>query len=222
MTPAVHFTVLGAGPAPATARPALLLRLGVTAGGGGRVEGVLARVQVRLAARERRYTPAEEERLQDVFGEPSRWGETAGDLLWSQEALVVPAFEADTAVDLPLACSYDVAVASGKFLAALETGEIPLRLLFSGMVFGWQPGQGMAIRPIAWEEEVTARVPVSAFRETLDRFFPGQAWIRMDRAVFDRLNRWRSRSGFATWEEALAALLAGQEGRNAHVGLAGE
>jgi len=36
-------------------------------------------------------------------------------------------------VSLP--CTYDMEVASGKYFASLDGGEIPLALLFSGSVF---------------------------------------------------------------------------------------
>lgn len=210
MNPLVHFRATGARIWPAAARPALALGLEVTAAGGEPVDSVLVRIQVRIAARERGYSRAAEARLADVFGEPERWGQTVGDLWWSQETLVIPAFTGRTTVDLPLYCSYDFEAASAKYLAALDEGDIPVRLLFSGSVFR-RGGQGLVIHPIAWEEEALARVPVGLWREAMEAFFPGQAWLRLERATFDRLNAWRSRHGFASWEEAVRALLARDE-----------
>ena len=50
-------------------------------------------------------------------------------------------------------------------------------------------------------------LPVSVWRETMDRHFPGSAWLRLSRDCYDRLRAYRARNAFANWDEAMAALL---------------
>jgi Family of unknown function (DUF6084) len=42
----------------------------------------------------------------------------------------------------------------------------------------------------------------------MDRFFPGSAWLRLDRKTFDRLHAYRARNAHLTWDETFEALLA--------------
>jgi len=51
---------------------------------------------------------------------------------WAQVSTVVPAFDREVDVDLPIPCTYDFEVAAAKYLHAVREGDIPLRLLFSG------------------------------------------------------------------------------------------
>ena len=43
----------------------------------------------------------------------------------------------------------------------------------------------------------------------MDRYFPGTAWLRMQRESVDRLASFKARNALATWEEAVDALLDG-------------
>ena len=47
----------------------------------------------------------------------------------------IPGFTGTTLVDLQLPCTFDFTVASTKYFHALEAGEIPLCVMFSGTVF---------------------------------------------------------------------------------------
>ncbi len=48
---------------------------------------------------------------------------------------MVPGFTSVTETELPVPCTYDLEVASARYLQALDDGTIPLLLLFSGTVF---------------------------------------------------------------------------------------
>jgi hypothetical protein len=48
---------------------------------------------------------------------------------------------------------------------------------------------------------------VRVWREALDRAFPGTAWIRVRRDVFDRLQAYKSTRALLTWDAALEELL---------------
>ena len=90
----------------------------------------------------RRYEPAEQARLVELFGDAPRWGETLRPFLWTHVGTVVTGFTATTEIDLPITCTYDFEVAAAKYLHGLDDGEIPLLLLFSGTVFRAATGRG--------------------------------------------------------------------------------
>ena len=60
---------------------------------------------------------------------------------------------------------------------------------------------------ISWEQEAGYRLPVALWRETLDRHFPGTAWVRLGKERFDRLAAFKARHAFASWDDAVDALL---------------
>ena len=105
---------------------------------------------------------------------------------------------------LPL--SYDVEVAAHKYLAALEEGEVPLILLFSGTVFSGALGQ-LSVQPVPWHKETQVRMPVAVWREAMDAHFPGQAWLRLSRTAYDDLATYRGEHGLVGWDDVVARLL---------------
>ena len=66
---------------------------------------------------------------------------------------------------------------------------------------------------IGWDREAEYALPVSVWRETMDRYFPGSAWLRLDRDTFDRLYAYRARHALPSWEHALDRLLDAEGGR---------
>lgn len=207
--PDLEFAVLDAGTLPYAASPTLLLRLQI----GNRhadeqIQAVSLRVQIRIETARRHYDTASEARLLELFGPPARCGETLRSLLWAHAALDVPRFSSSVVVDLPVTCTYDFEVASAKYFAALDDGEVPLLLLFSGTIF-YSPSreEGLRIMQIPWEKETRYRLPVRVWRETMDRYFPNSAWIRIRKDVFDLLCAYKARQAQPTWEDALAQLL---------------
>jgi len=203
---ALGFSVLGARAEPYAAAPTLVFRLRVAETTGERIHAIALRCQIQIEPRQRHYTAAEEERLLELFGEPPRWGETLKTVLWTHASLMVPGFEGSREVDLPVACTYDFELTAAKYFHALDEGEIPLLLLFSGTVF--TRGQnGFSVEQIPWEKEAPFRLPVAVWRELMDRYFPGSAWLRLRRETFDALHQFRGRRALPTWDDAIEALL---------------
>ena len=200
------FSVIDARCEPYAAAPTLLLRLRIEETGGGKVQAVALRAQVQIDPRKRRYSPDEEERLPDLFGEPQRWGQTLRTLLWAQVSLTVPGFQGATEVDLPLPCTYDVEVGAAKYLQALCGGEIPLQILFSGTIFSETEGV-LRVDQIPWEREVGYRLPARVWQEVMDRYFPGSAWIKVQRETLDALQRFKGRHSLASWDDVIEKLL---------------
>jgi hypothetical protein len=174
------------------------------------VRSVTLNVQLRIVPTARGYDPGEEARLVELFGTPERWGETLRGFLWTQATLVVPPFAGSTVAQLPVACTYDLEVAAAKYLQALGDGEVPLELLFSGTVFYLGDGDLLRAAQIPWEAEARYRLPVSVWQQAIENHFPGSAWLRLRRDVFDRLVAFKAARTLPTWEDVITELLDGR------------
>ncbi|HEY7213751.1 MAG TPA: DUF6084 family protein [Thermoanaerobaculia bacterium] len=206
----LSFAVLGARAVPYAAVPTLVFRLRIAEATGERIHTIALRCQIQIEPRRRHYSADEEERLLELFGEPQRWGQTLKTILWTHASLMVPGFTGSTEVDLPVTCTYDFEVTAAKYFHGLDDGEIPLLLLFSGTVF--TRGQsGFSVEPVPWEKEASFRLPVRVWRELMDHYFPGGAWIRLRRDSLDALHRFRGRRALPSWDDALEVLLQGAE-----------
>jgi hypothetical protein len=201
----LEFNIASAEPLRNAAVPLLNFHLEVKAD--APVHAILLRAQIQIEPRRRRHNGAEQSRLVDLFGEPDRWSESQHPLVWSQSAVNITAFDSNIGVDLPVACTYDFEVASAKYLAALGDGEIPLRFLFSGTVFA-RTSSGFRVEQIPWSKEALFRLPVATWRELMDSYFPGQAWIRVRRETLEILQRLRASEGMSSWDEAIESMLA--------------
>ncbi|MBA2519428.1 MAG: hypothetical protein H0V24_07165 [Chloroflexia bacterium] len=190
--------------------PTLQLKLRIAEETGATIQGIALRCQLRIEAQRRRYSAAEAERLGELFGEPARWGDTLKPLHFSNVSLMVPAFTGTTEVDLPVPCTYDFEVAATKYLHALDDGEIPLLLLFSGTVFSQRDG-GFSVAQVPWSKEAKYPLPARLWREVMDLYFPNSGWIRIRRDTLDALQQFKVRRAMTTWDDALESLLATAE-----------
>jgi len=170
------------------------------------VRSVLLDVQVQIAARRRGYDASAHERLFELFGPVADWGTTLRTLLWTRTTLVVPPFESSTMVDLDVPCSYDLEVAASRYLDALGDGDVPLEFLFSGSVFYTGADGGLQTTRLSWQSEAAYALPVRVWKETMESYFRGTAWVRLSKESFDRLSAYKSRNALASWDDALEAL----------------
>jgi hypothetical protein len=172
------------------------------------IRSILLDVQIQLAARRRGYGAEETDRLLELFGAPERWSTTLRTLLWTRTTLVVPPFTGSTVVDLDVLCTYDLDVTAARYFAALEDGDVPLELLFSGTVFFAGAAGALQVARIPWDHEVQTLLPIAVWREAMDRHFPGAAWLRLGRSAFDRLYAYKAKHAFESWDAAIETLLA--------------
>jgi hypothetical protein len=198
------FSVVGAARVEHTAVPTLRFALEVSSE--TPVRSVLLDVQIQIAARRRGYDTPAHDRLFELFGPIADWGTTLRTLLWTRTTLVVPSFEGSTVVDLDVPCSYDLEVAASRYMDALTDGEVPLEFLFSGSVFYSGSDGALQTTRLSWESEASYRLPVRVWKETMERYFRGTAWVRLSKESFDRLSAYKSRNALATWDDALEAL----------------
>jgi hypothetical protein len=192
------------------AAPTVRIRLRISETSGADVHAMALRCQIRIEPQRRQYSDAEADRLLDLFGERSRWGETLKPMQFAELSVMVPGFKGGTEVDLAVPCTYDFEVASAKYLHGLEEGTVPLLLLFSGTVFTKGPG-GVAVERVPWDKEAPCRLPVAVWREVMDLYFPGTAWIRLRRETLDALQRFKSQRALPTWDDAIEALIEDAE-----------
>ena len=201
------FSCTGAAAEPYAATPTLALTLRITESTGVRVHAIALRCQIRIEPQRRRYSAEEARRLHDLFGDVTRWAETVKPIQLAIVSTMVPAFAAETETTLALPCTYDLEVASARYLHGLDDGTIPLIMLFSGTVFVEQ-GHGFEIGLVPWSAEASYRLPVSVWRDLVDLHFPGSAWLRCSRETMDALSAFKSERALPTWDATLAALLS--------------
>ncbi len=204
--PNLSFKITDARADPYGAAPTILLNVTATESTGAKIHAIALKALVRIEPQKRRYNHADEAHLAEVFGEPSRWGETLKPFTWTHISTVLPAFVDHYEVEIPVACTYDLEVAAGKYFHGLEDGEIPINLLFSGTVFS-TIGPRLAVEPISWALESAYRLPVKVWQDTMDHYFPGDGWLRLPRHTIDALGKFKSREALITWEQAVEALL---------------
>jgi Family of unknown function (DUF6084) len=191
--------------------PSLLFKLRIENLGEEPIRSVALNTQIRIAATQRHYDAVEQERLLELFGEPSRWKDTLRSLLWTHTVLQVSPFSGSAVADMPVPCTYDLEVVGAKYIYALEDGEVPLEFLFSGTIFYAGQDGRLQVERISWEKEAEFRLPVRLWKEMMEHYFPNSAWIRLRKDAFNQLYDYKIRKGLPTWESAVEALLRASE-----------
>src|SRR3984885_6516968 len=189
------------------ATPTLSFTLHITESTDVRVHAIALRCQIRIEPHRRRYSPDEARRLNDLFGDTSRWAETVKPIQLATVTTMVPGFTSVTETELQVPCTYDLEVASARYLQALDDGTIPLLLLFSGTVFTAYR-DSMRVELIPWSSEASYRMPVTVWQDVVNEHFPGSAWLRCSRETLDALSVFKSAHALPTWDATLSALLA--------------
>jgi Family of unknown function (DUF6084) len=190
-----------------SAMPTVVLTLRISETSGQRIDAIALRCQIRIEPSRRRYTDAEAGRLEDLFGQRGRWADTLKPMQLATVPVMVPGFQGATEVELPIMCGYDLEIASTKYFNALDGGETPLLLLFSGTVFATAEHK-LSIQQVPWSKEASYRLPASVWREAVDVHFPNSAYITMSRQTLDALQQYKSRRALPTWDSVVSALLA--------------
>ena len=128
-------------------------------------------------------------------------------MLWTHTSAMVPPFQGETIIDLPVPCTFDFNIAATKYFAGLEDGAVPLNLMFSGTVFFESDDTGLQVEQISWDKEAQFKLPMSVWREMMDHYYPNSAWLCLRRDVFERLSRYKMDHAIPTWEQTLENLI---------------
>lgn len=201
------FSLLDVFAEPYAVAPQLTARLRIAEATGQTIHAIALRCQVRIEPQRRRYDAGEQAGLLGLFGERDRWVDTLRPFLWMQCSTTVQGFTDATEVELALPCTYDFDVVGARYLHAVNSGDIPLTLLFSGTVFT-KGATGFGVQQVPWDCEAHYDLPVAVWRQMMDSYFPNTGWLRLDNDVLTALADYRSRHGLTTWEETVLTLLA--------------
>ena len=194
------------------ATPTLAFQLAITERSGVRIHAIALRCQIRIEPHRRRYSAAEARRLHDLFGDPSRWADTVKPIQLATVTTMVPSFTAVTDIEVPVPCTYDLEVASARYLHGLDDGTVPLLMLFSGTIFV-ATETGYSVELVPWSSEATYRMPVTVWHDLVEAHFPGCAWLRCSRETLDELSEFKAERALPTWDATIAALLADQRAK---------
>jgi hypothetical protein len=206
--PDLDYRVEGAEAVPFSVSPLLNLKVRLTnKDETEKIQSVLLRCQIQIEVARRQYSPGEQAKMFELFGEPERWGQTLRTMLWTHANAVVPPFTGSTLVDLPVPCTFDFNVATTKFFNGLAGGDIPLCLLFSGTVFYSDDEGLLQVAQISWEKEANYRLPVSVWKSMMDHYYPNSAWLNIRLDVFEKMQEYKMRRAIPSWEQAFESLL---------------
>jgi hypothetical protein len=204
--PDLRFQIEDALATPNAAIPQLTFKVRIANSEPEPVHSIALRAQVQIEPVRRRYTPTEQERLKELFGEPERWSKSVHPLLWTNANINVSGFTGSTLIDIPVTCTFDFNVAITKYIYGLEGGELPLNFLFSGTVFH-ASRMGLQVAQIPWDREASYKLPIKVWAHMMDEHYPNTAWLCLQREAFNRLAEYKARNNIASWEEALERAL---------------
>ena len=190
------------------AAPQLVFKLQVRNANEERIHSVALNCQLRIDPTARSYTIEEKAELVELFGEPSRWGQTVRNMLWTHATAMVPAFAEETSVRMNVPCTFDFNVAATKYFHALDAGDIAVSLLFSGTIFHAGPSGMLQVAQVPWDREAKFRLPVSVWRTMMDQYYPNSTFLNLGRDTFNRLAEFKAKRGLATFDQTLERLLA--------------
>jgi hypothetical protein len=205
--PDLSFRVASAAPVTYAASPLLELDVRVANAGDEPIHSIALRCQIQIEARRRHYSGPEQAALCELFGQPERWSQTLSSMLWTIAGAVVQPFSGSTAVKVAVPCTFDFNVAATKYFYGLQSGEIPLTLLFSGTIFYEGESGALQVAQIPWDREAGFALPLEVWQAMMDHYYPNGAWLCLQRDIFDRLYRYKVRHGLTSWEAALGRLL---------------
>jgi hypothetical protein len=206
-TPELAFAIVDVRIVGEAAVPTLAFRLRLTGAADDDIRAVLLGIQLRIAVARRAHDAPTRARLTELFGGASQWASAARSLLWTHVTVTVPPFLGETLVDVPVACTYDMEMATAKYFDALDGGDVPLDFLFSGSVFYVDGDGALQTCRIAWDREARFALPVALWKQLIERYYPEGVWLRLERASFERLAAWKARQALPTWPSAVEALL---------------
>ena len=209
--PELHLQIEGAEAVPHAATPLIALKLRITnVPATETIHAITLRCQVQIEPAKRRYVPNEQKKLLDLFGTPERWARTVKPLLWMNTSIAVPRFTGELLVDLELPCTFDFNVAATKYFHALDSGDIPVAVMFSGTLFYEGSNGALQISQVPWDRECIYRLPVSVWKDMMEMHHPNSAWLCLRRDTFEQLYNYKVRHGLPTWEQAIDKALASE------------
>ena len=207
VAPEPEFRVLGATGRRHAAVPALDFDVHVTEPGGRQVYAILLTAQVMIEPARRAYDDETRAKLVELFGPPERWATTTRSLVWHQADALVPAFTGSTTFRVAVPVSFDMEVASSKYLNGLTGGEVPLAFNFNGTVHYRGDDGRVQVSLVPWSCSAEFRLPVSLWRELIEHYYPRSGWIALRDETLLALQREKAKRASPTLDACVAELL---------------
>lgn len=209
VAPEPEFDVLGASWRRHAATPAIEFDVQVTEPGGRHVYAIALTAQVMIEPARRSYDADTHKRLVELFGAPERWATTTRSVVWHQADVLVPSFTGATTFRLPVPATYDMEVASAKYMHGVVDGDVPLAFNFNGTVH-YRAGDGrLQISLVPWACSAEFRFPVAVWHEAIAHYYPGTAWLPVSDVTLRALQRLKAAHGLPTFDACVAELLGG-------------
>ena len=205
--PEPEFQVLGAKGRRHAAVPVLEFDVHVSEPSGRQVYAIALSAQVMIEPARRSYDDETREKLVELFGPPERWATTTRSLVWHQADALVPAFIGSTTFHVAVPATFDVEVASSKYLHGLPEGEVPLAFNFNGTVHDRGDDGRLPMSLVPWSCSAEFRLPVRTWRELIEHYYPRTGWIALREETLLALQREKAKRASPTLDACVAELL---------------
>jgi hypothetical protein len=206
---APEFEVLSASVRRHAAAPAIEFDVHVTEPSGRQVYAIALTAQVMLEPARRRYDADTHARLAELFGSGDGWA-TPNNVLWHQADVLVPSFIGATTFRIALPVSFDLEVASTKYLHGLQDGVVPLGFNFNGTVHYREHDGRLQLSLVPWSCSAAFRMPVAVWREAIAHYYPRARWITLHEDTLAALEQEKRRRGLPTLDAVVEKLLEEQ------------
>jgi hypothetical protein len=206
-TPEPEFEIVSVEPVPRAVAPTLQFNGRITTETERPVYAVALTALFTVEPAKRKYDPGERERLEELFGAPERWASTTGAFRWAQVETMIPGFKALGEFALPVQCTYDLELASGKYFGSLADGTVPLRIHFNGTVFYEDDSGGAQVVLVPWDRSIRFDLPISAWQRMIAAHHPNRGWIPLATDTVERLRTRKVRLGSPTFDACVSELL---------------
>ena len=199
--PDLSFVIERGSPVLQAAAPMMAFRVRIANQSLERIHAIALDCKIHVEAPSGPPTRHVRDRLEELFGEPSRWASATRPMLWARAGAIVKSFSESAVCEIEVPCSFDFNLAATKFFYGVEAASAPLLFEFSGTAF--PDGDPAPIAPR------TARftLPMSVWSELMENYYPDSTWLRLPRSVFQRLAQFKDENLIPTWEDVLERLL---------------
>ena len=204
--PEPRFEVLAARDLSGMMAPTLGFELRVTDRSSRPVQMIALHCDIRIDPARRDLSGAERARFSDILDGPGSVS-SANKLGWARTDAIVPGFIDDLTFTLQVPCTFDLEIATARYLHALDGGNAALHFLFSGSVFYVDDAERLQVVPVARNREARFELPASAWTRMMARHHPDGTWVHVQPQTLDRLRAARAAAGSWSDDAALIALL---------------
>ena len=205
--PEPEFDIVGARADEYAASPTVIFSVRVREPSEREVYTIALSTRILVDPTGRGYDETARESLYDLFGPSETMAASMQSLVWGQVAVLLPSFTGELTFDVPIACTYDLEVASAKYFASLADGVAPLDFHFNGTIFYSGDSDRLQIVHVPWSCTARYRMPVATWRKAVAACFAQTGWIRIHEETLNRLRRRQAERGAPSFDAVVSDLL---------------